>query len=204
MAAVRRSRLTIDERREQLVRLGTEIFAERPFDEVSIDDIAAAAQVSKGLLYHYFPSKRDFYVEVVRFSAMEMEALTEPDPSLEPLARRSASLDRYLDYVETHAQGYATLMRAGVGSDPQVGAVVEEVRARIVDRILGGMTFTGDRPPAALRIAVRGWVGFAEAASLDWIEHPGLPRDRLRAILVSVLGATVEAAAAVEPRVQTE
>jgi AcrR family transcriptional regulator len=204
MAAVRRSRLTIDERREQLVRLGTEIFAERPFDEVSIDDIAAAAQVSKGLLYHYFPSKRDFYVEVVRFSAMEMEALTEPDPSLEPLARRSASLDRYLDYVETHAQGYATLMRAGVGSDPQVGAVVEEVRARIVDRILGGMTFTGDRPPAALRIAVRGWVGFAEAASLDWIEHPGLPRDRLRAILVSILGATVEAAAAVEPRVQTE
>jgi AcrR family transcriptional regulator len=204
MAAVRRSRLTIDERREQLVRLGTEIFAERPFDEVSIDDIAAAAQISKGLLYHYFPSKRDFYVEVVRFSALEMEALTEPDPSLEPVARRSASLDRYLDYVETHAQGYATLMRAGIGSDPQVGAVVEEVRGRIVDRILGGRTYTGDEPPAALEIAVRGWVGFAEAASLDWIEHRALPRDGLRAILVSILGASVNAAAAVDPRVQTE
>jgi AcrR family transcriptional regulator len=204
MAAVRRSRLTIDERREQLVRLGTEIFAERPFDEVSIDDIAAAAQISKGLLYHYFPSKRDFYVEVVRFSALEMEALTEPDPSLEPVARRSASLDRYLDYVETHAQGYATLMRAGIGSDPQVGAVVEEVRGRIVERIVGGMTYTGDGPPAALEIAVRGWVGFAEAASLDWIEHRGLPRDGLRAILVSILGASVDAAAAVDPRVQTE
>ncbi|MCW3046313.1 MAG: Transcriptional regulator, TetR family protein [Solirubrobacterales bacterium] len=204
MAAVRRSRLTIDERREQLVRLGTEIFAERPFDEVSIDDIAAAAQISKGLLYHYFPSKRDFYVEVVRCSALEMEALTEPDPSLEPRARRSASLDRYLDYVETHAQGYSTLMRAGIGSDPQVGAVVEEVRARIVDRIVGGMTYTGDEPPAALEIAVRGWVGFAEAASLDWLEHRGLPRDGLRAILVSILGASVDAAAAVDPRVQTE
>jgi AcrR family transcriptional regulator len=204
MAAVRRSRLTIDERREQLVRLGTEIFAERPFDEVSIDDIAAAAEISKGLLYHYFLSKRDFYVEVVRFSAMEMEALTEPDPSLEPLARRNASLDRYLDYVETHAQGYATLMRAGIGSDPEVGAVVEEVRARIVDRILGGMTYTGDEPPAALQTAVRGWVGFAESASLDWIEHRGLPRDGLRAILASILGASVDAAAAVDPRVQTE
>jgi AcrR family transcriptional regulator len=204
MAAVRRSRLSIDERREQLVRLGTEIFAERPFDEVSIDDIAAAANISKGLLYHYFPSKRDFYVEVVRFSAMEMEALTEPDPSLEPLARRSASLDRYLDYVETHAQGYATLMRAGIGSDPQVAAVVEEVRARIVDRILDARTYTGDRPPAALRIAIRGWVGFAEAASLDWIEHAGLARDGLRAILVSILGASVDAAAAVDPRIQTE
>jgi AcrR family transcriptional regulator len=204
MGAVRRSRLTIDERREQLVRLGTEIFAERPFDEVSIDDIAAAAQISKGLLYHYFPSKRDFYVEVVRFSALEMEALTEPDASLEPLARRSASLDRYLDYVETHARGYSTLMRAGIGSDPQVAAVVEEVRERIVDRILDARTYRGDRPPAALRIAARGWVGFAEAASLDWIERGGLARDGLRAILVSILGASVEAAAAVDPRIQTE
>ena len=204
MASVRRSRLTIDERREQLVRLGTEIFAQRPFDEVSIDDIAAAARISKGLLYHYFPSKRDFYVEVVRFSAMEMEALTAPDPSLEPLARRAASLDRYLDYVESHALGYTTVMRAGIGSDPQVAAVVEDVRGRIVDRILGGMSDTGDEPPAALRIAVRGWVGFAEAASLDWLDHRGLPRDGLRSLLVSVLGASVEAAAAVDRRVQAE
>jgi hypothetical protein len=66
------------------------------------------------------------------------------------------------------------------------------------------MTYTGDGPPAALEIAVRGWVGFAEAASLDWIEHRGLPRDGLRAILVSILGASVDAAAAVDPRVQTE
>jgi AcrR family transcriptional regulator len=204
MAAARRARLSTDARREQLVALGIEMFSERPFDEVSIDAIAAAAAISKGLLYHYFPSKRDFYVEVVRFSALEMEALTEPDPSLEPVARRSASLDRYLDYVETHAQGYATLMRAGIGSDPQVGAVVEEVRRRIVERIVGGMTYTGDEPPVALEIAVRGWVGFAEAASLDWIEHGGLPRDGLRAILVSILGASVDAAAAVDPRVQTE
>jgi AcrR family transcriptional regulator len=204
MATVRRARLTLDERRDQLVRLGTEIFAQRPYDEVSIDDIAAAAGISKGLLYHYFPSKRDFYVEVVRFSAMEMEALTAPDPSLEPVARRSASLDRYLDYVETHAQSYTTVLRAGIGSDPQVAAVVEDVRARIVDRILGLQSYTGDGPPAALRIAVRGWVGFAEATSLDWLDRRGLSRDGLRAILVSVLGASVEAASAVDPRVQKE
>ena len=84
MAAARRVRLSTDARREQLVALGIDIFSERPFDEVSIDDIAAAAGISKGLLYHYFPSKRDFYVAVVRHSADEMQAITDTDPALEP------------------------------------------------------------------------------------------------------------------------
>jgi AcrR family transcriptional regulator len=81
------SRLSTDARREQLVALGIEIFSERPFDEVSIDDIAAAAGISKGLLYHYFPSKRDFYVAVIRSAADEMQVMTEPDPALEPRER---------------------------------------------------------------------------------------------------------------------
>ena len=89
MATARRARLSTDARREQLVALGVEIFSERPFDEVSIDDIAASAGISKGLLYHYFPSKRDFYVAVVRHSADEMQAVTETDPDLAPLERLS-------------------------------------------------------------------------------------------------------------------
>ena len=113
MAAPRRARLSTDARREQLVALGIDIFSERPFDEVSIDDIAAAAGISKGLLYHYFPSKRDFYVAVIRSAADEMQALTEPDPALEPRERLAAALERYLEYVETHARGYATVLRAG-------------------------------------------------------------------------------------------
>ena len=91
MATARRARLSTDARREQLVALGVEMFSERPFDEVSIDDIAASAGISKGLLYHYFPSKRDFYVAVVRHSADEMQAVTETDPDLAPL---DAPVDR--------------------------------------------------------------------------------------------------------------
>ena len=94
MATARRARLSTDARREQLVALGVEMFSERPFDEVSIDDIAASAGISKGLLYHYFPSKRDFYVAVVRHSADEMQAVTETDPDLAPLERLSTGLDK--------------------------------------------------------------------------------------------------------------
>ena len=195
MAAARRSRLTTDARREQLVALGIDIFSERPFDEVSIDDIAAAAGVSKGLLYHYFPSKRDYYVAVVRFAAGEMEALTEPDPDPE-----LPPLERYLEYVETHARGYATVLRAGIGSDPAVAEIVEGVRRAMVARLLADMPVPdGGEPSAALRVAVRGWVGFVEAASLDWLDHGELSRGELREMLIATLRGAVQAAADRQP-----
>jgi AcrR family transcriptional regulator len=203
MAASRRARLSTDARREQLVALGIEIFSERPFDEVSIDDIAAAAGISKGLLYHYFPSKRDFYVAVIRSAADQMQALTEPDPDLPPRERLAAALERYLEYVETHARGYATVLRAGIGSDPAVADIVEEVRGAMVARLLDDLPVTpaGGEPPVALRVAVRGWVGFVEAASLDWLEHRGLRRADLRDMLIAALDGAVSAAAGADPRV---
>jgi AcrR family transcriptional regulator len=194
MATARRARLTTDARREQLVALGGEMFSERPFDDVSIDDIAAAAGISKGLLYHYFPSKRDFYVAVVRQAADEMQVVTETDPDLAPLARLAAGLDNYLEYVETHARGYATVLRAGIGSDPEVAAIVEDVRAAMAGRILDDLPITGAVPPG-VRIAVRGWVGFAEAASLEWLERREVTRDELRDLLIKALTGAVGAAA---------
>jgi AcrR family transcriptional regulator len=206
MATARRSRLSTDARREQLVALGIEIFSERPYDEVSIDAIAAAAGISKGLLYHYFPSKRDFYVAVIRSAADEMQALTVPDPALAPRDRLAAALERYLEYVETHARGYATVLRAGIGSDPAVAEIVEEVRVAMVERLLDDLPVTppGEEPPVALRVAVRGWVGFVEAASLDWLEHRGLGRPDLREMLIAALGGAVSAAAGADSRVLTE
>jgi AcrR family transcriptional regulator len=194
MATARRARLSTDARREQLVALGVEMFSERPFDDVSIDDIAAAAGISKGLLYHYFPSKRDFYVAVVRHSADEMQAITETDPDLEPIERLADGLDRYLEYVATHARGFATVLRAGIGSDPEVAAIVEGVRAAMARRILDDVA-SDHEPSPGIRIAVRGWVGFAEAASLEWLERGReLTRDELRELLIRALTGAVAAA----------
>ena len=71
-----RARLDVDARRRQLLALGTALFGSRPYDEVSIDEVARTAGISKGLLYHYFPTKRDFYVATVREAAAE---LVEPN-----------------------------------------------------------------------------------------------------------------------------
>jgi hypothetical protein len=122
-----------------------------------------------------------------------MQAITETDPELAPLDRLADGLDRYLEYVATHARGFATVLRAGIGSDPEVAAIVEGVRAAMAQRILGDIA-GGDAPSPGVRIAVRGWVGFAEAASLEWLERGELERDELRDLLIRALTGAVAAA----------
>jgi AcrR family transcriptional regulator len=132
----------------------------------------------------------------VCFAAAEMEARTEPDQALPPLERLSAALDRYLEYVETHARGYATVLRAGIGSDPAVAAIVEDVRAAMAARLLADVPGAGAGASPALRVAIRGWLGFVEAASLDWLDHGELTRAELRDLLVATLTGALAAAGA--------
>jgi AcrR family transcriptional regulator len=183
-----------DERREQLVRLGIALFSERAYDEISIDEIAASAEISKGLLYHYFPSKRHFYVAVVRTAAEDMQHVTEPAPTQSGPEALLAGLDAYLDYVEHHAKGYATLMRGGLGSDQEALAIIDETREAIMRRIFAESA--GGEPPEPVRVAVRGWIGFVEATSLDWLDTRGLTREQLRDLLAAALGGALQAARA--------
>jgi AcrR family transcriptional regulator len=59
-------------RRAQLVALGLKMLSTRPLDKVAIDDIAAEAGISRGLLFHYFPTKRDYHVAVARAAAQDL------------------------------------------------------------------------------------------------------------------------------------
>ena len=76
-APASRQRRKVEERREQLLDLALELFIHRTYEELSIDDIAQAAGISKGLLYHYFPSKRAFYVAAVGKAADHLLEATE-------------------------------------------------------------------------------------------------------------------------------
>lgn len=177
--------------------LGSRFFSEHAYDEVSIDDIARAAGISKGLLYHYFPTKRDFYVATLRAAAAELLSRTRPDPSAPPLERLAAALDAYLAHVHDHGPAYAALLRGGIGSDIEVAAVVEQVRRTFLDRLLEGI---GTREPGPLlSTLLRGWLGAVEAASLEWVAARGVPASALREALVDLLLATLRTAGNVPP-----
>lgn len=194
-----RIRLESDERRTQLIELGLERFGERAYDDVSIDAIAEAAGISKGLLYHYFPTKRAYYTATVREAASRLRESTETDETLPPLERLYAGLDAYLSYVRVHAKAYATLMRSGVGVDPEIARIVDETRSVFLDRLTSGFGQEGLSP--LTRLALRGWVGFAEAASLGWSEAIAAgeiaPSEaEVRALLADALMEIVRAAGA--------
>jgi AcrR family transcriptional regulator len=179
-------RLLVDERRQQLLQLGLEAFSERPYDQVSIDDVAHAAGISKGLLYHYFPTKKDFYVATVREGARRMlEIVVDPGPLMPPSERLARGLDAYLDYVDEHGTAYAALLRSGVGADPEAARVVDDTREEFLRRLIAGVALAV--PPPLLRATLRGWIGFVEAASLDWVERRDVPRAELRNLLLEVL-----------------
>jgi len=180
-------RLRPDDRRAQLLALAVRMFTERAYDDFSMDELARAAGVSKGLLYHYFPSKRALYVEVLRGAAGELLELMQPQPGL-PLAEQlRAALLEYMAYVRARAGAYRAMLRGGIGNDPDVAAVAERVRRTIRERILEGLRIP--EPAPRLRITITGWVGLVEAASLDWLEHDDLDGERLVDLLVDGLVA---------------
>jgi AcrR family transcriptional regulator len=150
-----------DERREQLLAAGLELFSSTPYDAVSVDDIAEATGSSRGLLYHYFGSKRGFYIEVLEASAAELVEVLRPDPDADPLSALADGLRRALRWIREHEAGYLAVLSGGIGTDPEVAAVVERVRSAIGDLVLASIEL--DDADRTLALAhVRGWVGYVE------------------------------------------
>lgn len=186
------TRLAVDERRSQLLDLGADLFTRHAFDEVSMAEIARQAGVSKALVYHYFPSKADFFEATLRRAAEEIRLRTDPDPDLPPTEALAAGLGAFLTWIEENELAYRKLMESA-GSVPEVGAWIAQVRDDTSARILDGLGAEADAPPK-LRTATRAWLWFMDAAILDWLDHRDLERGELRDLLLGSLAGSLTAA----------
>ena len=74
-----RRRLSADDRRRQLVGIGLAKIVEKPIQDLSMDDIATEAGISRGLLFHYFPTKTDFYLACIAAAGRRMLRAGWPD-----------------------------------------------------------------------------------------------------------------------------
>jgi AcrR family transcriptional regulator len=183
-------RLENDERRRRLLELGARLFTEHTYDEISMSQIAREAGISKALLYHYFPSKQDYFVATLAGGAEELRARVEPDPSLPPAEALSGAVDAYLGWIEDNADAYSKLLRSA-GAVPEVRELVDGVRAMTAQRILEGLDAVAN--PRA-RIAVRGWLWFMDGACLDWIAGRDLSREEVHGLLLGTLAGALLAA----------
>jgi AcrR family transcriptional regulator len=192
MARPAYTRLQVDERRRQLLELGARLFATHSYAELSMAKIAREAGISKALLYHYFPSKQDFFVATLQQGAEEIARRTEPDPELPPFEALAASVDGYLGWIEENETAYRKLLES-VGSVPEVKILIDGIRDATSARILDGLG-AGDPPPPKLRAAARGWLWLMDGVILDWLEHRDMSRAEVRDLLLGSLAGLLSAA----------
>jgi AcrR family transcriptional regulator len=192
--AEKRTRLDPAARRAQLIELGVEMLATRTLDDVSVEDIAAKAGISRGLLFHYFSSKHDFHVEVARAAAAELIERTEPDPELAPQDALRGALQAFVDYVAENPDNYKSLVRGAASGDTDMRAIFDATRSTMAGRIVTRLADLGLPCGRRAELAVHGWVAFTEECVVRSIEGGVRDRDALLDLLAGALPALVLAA----------
>ncbi|NEA89653.1 TetR/AcrR family transcriptional regulator [Streptomyces sp. SID7958] len=187
-----RRRLSTAERREQLLSVGARLFSDRPYDEVWIEQVAEIAGVSRGLLYHYFPTKRDFFAAVVERESERMLRMTAAVPGVPVREQLAAGLGTYLEYVREHAHGYRAFHRADAAGDVAVRRVYQRALAAQERQILAALAADPEFGPLLqrrpeTRLAVRGWLAFTTAVCLEWLRGSELSRQQVQELCARAL-----------------
>ncbi|MCX3062806.1 TetR/AcrR family transcriptional regulator [Streptomyces beihaiensis] len=190
-----RRRMGVEERRQQLIGVALDLFSHRSPDEVSIDEIASAAGISRPLVYHYFPGKLSLYEAALKRAAQDLAARFE-EPQEGPLgARLLRVMDRFFDFVDEHGPGFSALMRGGpaVGSSA-TNALIDSVRQAAYVQILAHLGVRAASP--RLDLVVRSWISLAESTALIWLDGRRIPRAELEVQLVHDFAALAAVSAA--------
>lgn len=165
-----------ERRRRQLLELGVELFADHPYDEVAIGDLARVGGISKGLLYHYFGNKKAFYLACVGHVANGLVREMAAIDSSQGAGSIDAGIRHFLRHLERHGKTYRSLMIGTTGGDLGVQALFDQTRHAIAAVILTELGVPLDN--ALFRSTTRAWIASVEAAALDRMEH-GSPSEDL-------------------------
>jgi AcrR family transcriptional regulator len=189
------SRLDHERRRRQILDCAASLLAARPYGDVSMEDVAGAAGVTRGLLHHYFGTKRDLYLELMRDM---LRAIPVPVPEfvqgVTPEQRFADSVDRWLDAIWDNRRIWlAMLGGAGLGRDAEAERVWDRARDASVDSMIGvlGLGRAGEAS-STLRGLLRSYAAFAEAATREWLAHQRFTREQMHTLLCSTLARLVE------------
>jgi AcrR family transcriptional regulator len=188
-AAPRWRRLEPDERREQILACAIKLFGERPYSAVSTTELAQEAGVARGLINHYFGTKRDLYLEVVR------QMVTFPEHAVEHLAKGSLAervdgvVAWFLDMVSLHPKTWLAAIGAeGVGDDPEVERILAEADDTATDRLLEAVDLADlIAHREELRAMIRSYGALVKAAAREWLVRDTMPREHVQLLLTNTL-----------------
>ena len=189
-----RRRLSAQERRRQLVGIGLAKIVEKPIQDLSMDDIAAEAGISRGLLFHYFPTKTDFYLACIAAAGRRMLRNTAPDADLPGEAQVEATTRLMIEQIERRRDFYLALVHGHGVADPRVSEVMDSVREGSTERVMVALEV-----PERQRAVVRAWWAYTEDRALTWSAVPTGERPVSLAELVEECVAALHALLGLTP-----
>jgi AcrR family transcriptional regulator len=186
----RYSRLEPDLRRELILDAARRVFMSSSPTEASTTEIARKAGVTRGLLHHYFGTKRELYLAVVADLAATLPDVVRTDVGELPVDQMiDANVTSWLDSVERDRDLWLALLSVEVvGRDPEIEAIMSDARDAVIDRMVGNQA-RGAEPTAELRLLLRVYLGAAEAGAREWAMHERASRDQVHAVLKGTLVA---------------
>jgi AcrR family transcriptional regulator len=186
MSTPKYSRLDPGQRRAQILDAANALFAERAYDDVSIEDIAGAAGVTRGLVHHYFGGRKDVYIGLLeRLGAQREQELRAP-VGRSARARVADSVSRWLDWTEANRTIWLATIAPGEDiADPDVRHVVAGLVRRAVARLAEFHADIAEDSPR-LRHALECWTGLNRAATRRWLQGTAT-REATHELLASTL-----------------
>jgi AcrR family transcriptional regulator len=164
------SRLDPGQRREQILDAANALFAERGYDEVSVEDIASTAGVTRGLVHHYFGGRKEVYIALLERLGAQREEQVPPPVGRSARARLADTVSRWLDWTEQNRTIWlATLGRGEEIADPDIRSVVTELVRRAVALLAAHHADIADDSPR-LRYALECWTALNRAATRRWLQ----------------------------------
>ena len=185
-------RLSRDARRDQLIDVAMPLVAEQGLSAFSLDELARRADVTRNLLYHYFPRGRsDILVAVCERAGHQLTDGWVTDESI-PLEQRMASnFQRFIAHSEKPSDAWRIYRLAQASDEPGLHQLIDEFQEAIVEGVSLNNFGTLDPPPIA-RLAIKGFMAFSGTV-LDEAREAGIPRERVLLLVAQTFTATVEA-----------
>lgn len=190
-----RQRLGSDEREEQILAAAQRVFAQNPYDAVSLTEIADLAGTTRTNIYYYFRTKRNLFLKVVyRFSQIPSTLdVVERDGATRDSHVRDV-LGRWLDSVEQNREMFMTMLHASSSSDPQVSGVLTQSMVAWEEKLIAIVGL--DLADPSHHAMVRSYQAMVTEASVQWLEGARLSKQQVHRMLSDGLLALGRSAAA--------
>jgi AcrR family transcriptional regulator len=188
-----RRRLPPDDRRQALINSALKLFNTHPYDEVSVDDIAADAGMSRALVYHYYGGKAGVFISALRQTGDDVVAAVAKAGMDDPDNWLTTGLSAFFDHIQANPIGLTALYRYGSLTGRENRQVLDEIGDRVLRLVMNRLDPPGESP--VLQSVVRGWIAMVETMASGWLRRGQPTREQLESLMPELLRAVLGAAA---------